>query len=170
MEKYSLDVQGHQLNSLSNYHLQDVISMSIAERVPFERARDAYYYSLARVKYNHFVENVGLLNYRIPDDKTDDILSFTQDEVESAIQEYLSRVKSERQREFDEIEKSWSKNSNIFYENLKEEDPNQFFNWALKEVEKNNSFGWLTGIVLSSLSGLFLLYLVFLFLIWALTY
>lgn len=164
MEKYSLDVQGHQLNSLSNYHLQDVISMSIAERVPFERARDAYYHSLARVKYNHFVENVGLLNYRIPNDKTDEILSFTQDEVESVIQENLSRVKSERQREFDEIEKSWSKNSNVFYENLKEEDPNQFFNWALKEVEKNNTFGWLTGIILSSLGGLFLLYLVFYFL------
>ena len=160
-EQFSLDTQGHQLNSLSNYHLQSVISMAIAERLPLESALNTYYYSFERGKYNIYVEKVGLSNYRISNEKLGAILPFTQEEVESAIHEKISRGKAECQNVFDEVGKSWKENSKLFYDNLKEEDPNQFFNWALKEVENNNTFGCLSGIILSCLGGLSLLYLFF---------
>ncbi|HFI0400708.1 TPA: hypothetical protein ACGOYC_000853 [Streptococcus suis] len=160
-EQFSLDAQGHQLNSLSNYHLQSVILMSIAELIPSESAWKSFYYSFEREKYNIYVDEVGLSNYRISDEKVAEILPFTQEEVESAIHEKISREKAECQNVFDEVGKSWKKNSKLFYDNLKEEDPNQFFNWALKEVENNNTFGCLSGIILSCLCGLSLLYLFF---------
>ncbi|NQK92809.1 hypothetical protein HO498_00645 [Streptococcus suis] len=163
-EQFSLNTQGHQLNSLSNYHLQSVISMAIAERLPLESALNTYYYSFERGKYNIYVEKVGLSNYRISNEKLGAILPFTQEEVESAIHEKISREKVECQNVFDEVGKSWKENSKLFYDNLKEEDPNQFFNWALKEVENNNTFGCLSGIILSCLGGLFLFYLVYYFL------
>ena len=77
-EQFSLDTQGHQLNSLSNYHLQSVISMAIAERLPLESALNTYYYSFERGKYNIYVEKVGLSNYRISNEKLGAILPFTQ--------------------------------------------------------------------------------------------
>lgn len=163
-EQFSLDTQGHQLNSLSNYYLQSVISMAIAERLPLESAFNTFNYSFERGKYNIYVEKVGLSNYRISNEKLGAILPFTQEEVESAIHEKISRGKAECQNVFDEVGKSWKENSKLFYDNLKEEDPNQFFNWALKEVENNNTFGCLSGIILSCLGGLFLFYLVFSFL------
>ncbi|MBY5010389.1 hypothetical protein [Streptococcus suis] len=163
-EQFSIDAQGHQLNSLSNYHLQSVISMSIAERLPLESALNTFYYSFERGKYNIYVEKVGLSNYRISNEKLGAILPFTQEEVESAIHEKISREKAECQNVFDEVGKSWKENSKLFYDNLKEEDPNQFFNWALKEVENSNTFGCLSGIILSCLGGLFLFYLVYYFL------
>ncbi|MDW8759353.1 hypothetical protein Q7W32_05880 [Streptococcus suis] len=160
-EQFSLDTQGHQLNSLSNYYLQSVISMAIAERLPLESAFNTFNYSFERGKYNIYVEKVGLSNYLISNEKLGAILPFTQEEVESAIHEKISREKAECQNVFDEVGKSWKENSKLFYDNLKEEDPNQFFNWALKEVENNNTFGCLSGIILSCLGGLSLLYLFF---------
>lgn len=159
-DNQALETRSHQLNSFSSHQLKDVIAIAIAEIMPLENAQQAYLHSFDRKKYNLYVDKVGLSQYQMSDERVHGTLPFTQEEVETAIHEKISRGKAEHQAVFKEVHESWKKNSKIFYEQLQEENPDQFLDWARREVRKNNSTGCFSYFAVAFLGGLFLLYFV----------
>lgn len=163
-EENKLKLRGHQLNSFSNHHLQDIIVMALAEQIPFENAWKKYYYSMERTQYNNYLVQIGLTQYQISDSLINEVLPFTQEEVEDAITSKIQKQKAEAQAKLTQVEKSWKTQSKVFFDELQEEKTEQFLVWARKEIEKSTQSNRLLPLLSAILGGLILLYLIYLWL------
>ena len=150
---------GHQLNNLSNHHLQDVISMAIAEKRPVELAWGNYYYAPEREKYNDYLSELRLTQYHITNSMIGKRLPFTQKDVEEAIHNKINDAKMMAEKGLAKLDKSWKNKSKIFLENLQSENPEYFLNLSREQISKTQSPGFFTLSFAAMLAGLTLLYI-----------
>ena len=161
-ENNQLILKGHQLNNLSNHHLQDVISMAIAEKKPVELAWNNYYYASEREQYNDYLFDLGLTQYQITNSMIGQKLPFSQKDVEEAIHNRINENISMAENRLAKLDKSWKNDSKIFLENLKAENPEYFLDWSKEQISKTKSPGFFTLSLSAMLSGLVLLYIFYL--------
>ena len=161
-ENNQLILKGHQLNNLSNHHLQDVISMAIAEKKPVELAWNNYYYASEREQYNDYLFDLGLTQYQITNSLIGKKLPFSQKDVEEAIHNRINENISMAENRLAKLDKSWKNDSKIFLENLKAENPEYFLDWSKEQISKTKSPGFFTLSLSAMLSGLVLLYIFYL--------
>ena len=161
-ENNQLILKGHQLNNLSNHHLQDVISMAVAEKKPVELAWNNYYYASEREQYNDYLFDLGLTQYQITNSMIGQKLPFSQKDVEEAIHNKINENISMAETNLAKLDKSWKNDSKIFLENLQAENPEYFLNWSKEQISKTKSPGFFTLSLSAMLSGLVLLYIFYL--------
>lgn len=161
-ENNQLILKGHQLNNLSNHHLQDVISMAVAEKKPVELAWSNYYYASERKQYNDYLFDLGLTQYQITNSMIGQKLPFSQKDVEEAIHNKINENISMAETNLAKLDKSWKNDSKIFLENLKAENPEYFLDWSKEQISKTKSPGFFTLSLSAMLSGLVLLYIFYL--------
>ena len=161
-ENNQLILKGHQLNNLSNHHLQDVISMAVAEKKPVELAWNNYYYASEREQYNDYLFDLGLTQYQITNSMIGQKLPFSQKDVEEAIHNKINENISMAENRLAKLDKSWKNDSKIFLENLKAENPEYFLDWSKEQISKTKSPGFFTLSLSAMLSGLVLLYIFYL--------
>ena len=161
-ENNQLILKGHQLNNLSNHHLQDVISMAVAEKKPVELAWNNYYYASEREQYNDYLFDLGLTQYQITNSMIGQKLPFSQKDVEEAIHNKINENISMAETNLAKLDKSWKNDSKIFLENLQAENPEYFLNWSKEQISKTKSPGFFTLSLSAILSGLVLLYIFYL--------
>ena len=161
-ENNQLILKGHQLNNLSNHHLQDVISMAVAEKKPVELAWSNYYYASERKQYNDYLFDLGLTQYQITNSMIGQKLPFSQKDVEEAIHNKINENISMAENRLAKLDKSWKNDSKIFLENLKAENPEYFLDWSKEQISKTKSPGFFTLSLSAMLSGLVLLYIFYL--------
>lgn len=161
-ENNQLILKGHQLNNLSNHHLQDVMSMAIAEKKPVELAWNNYYYASEREQYNDYLFDLGLTQYQITNSMIGQKLPFSQKDVEEAIHNRINENISMAENRLAKLDKSWKNDSKIFLENLKAENPEYFLDWSKEQISKTKSPGFFTLSLSAMLSGLVLLYIFYL--------
>ena len=161
-ENNQLILKGHQLNNLSNHHLQDVISMAVAEKKPVELAWNNYYYASEREQYNDYLFDLGLTQYQITNSMIGQKLPFSQKDVEEAIHNKINENISMAETNLAKLDKSWKNDSKIFLENLKAENPEYFLDWSKEQISKTKSPGFFTLSLSAMLSGLVLLYIFYL--------
>ena len=161
-ENNQLILKGHQLNNLSNHHLQDVISMAVAEKKPVELAWNNYYYASEREQYNDYLFDLGLTQYQITNSMIGQKLPFSQKDVEEAIHNRINENISMAENRLAKLDKSWKNDSKIFLENLKAENPEYFLDWSKEQISKTKSPGFFTLSLSAMLSGLVLLYIFYL--------
>ena len=158
-ENNQLILKGHQLNNLSNHHLQDVISMAVAEKKPVELAWNNYYSASEREQYNDYLFDLGLTQYQITNSMIGQKLPFSQKDVEEAIHNKINENISMAENRLAKLDKSWKNDSKIFLENLKAENPEYFLDWSKEQISKTKSPGFFTLSLSAMLSGLVLLYI-----------
>ena len=158
-ENNQLILKGHQLNNLSNHHLQDVISMAVAEKKPVELAWNNYYYASEREQYNDYLFDLGLTQYQITNSMIGQKLPFSQKDVEEAIHNKINENISMAETNLAKLDKSWKNDSKIFLENLQAENPEYFLNWSKEQISKTKSPGFFTLSLSAMLSGVILLYI-----------
>lgn len=158
-ENNQLILKGHQLNNLSNHHLQDVISMAVAEKKPVELAWSNYYYASERKQYNDYLFDLGLTQYQITNSMIGQKLPFSQKDVEEAIHNKINENISMAETNLAKLDKSWKNDSKIFLENLQAENPEYFLDWSKEQISKTKSPGFFTLSLSAMLSGLVLLYI-----------
>lgn len=158
-ENNQLILKGHQLNNLSNHHLQDVISMAVAEKKPVELAWNNYYYASEREQYNDYLFDLGLTQYQITNSMIGQKLPFSQKDVGEAIHNKINENISMAETNLAKLDKSWKNDSKIFLENLQAENPEYFLNWSKEQISKTKSPGFFTLSLSAMLSGLVLLYI-----------
>lgn len=161
-ENNQLILKGHQLNNLSNHHLQDVISMAVAEKKPVELAWSNYYYASERKQYNDYLFDLGLTQYQITNSMIGQKLPFSQKDVEEAIHNKINENISMAETNLAKLDKSWKNDSKIFLENLQAENPEYFLDWSKEQISKTKSPGFFTLSLSAMLSGLVLLYIFYL--------
>ncbi|MEW4618596.1 MULTISPECIES: hypothetical protein [Streptococcus] len=161
-ENNQLILKGHQLNNLSNHHLQDVISMAVAEKKPVELAWNNYYSASEREQYNDYLFDLGLTQYQITNSMIGQKLPFSQKDVEEAIHNKINENISMAETNLAKLDKSWKNDSKIFLENLKAENPEYFLDWSKEQISKTKSPGFFTLSLSAMLSGLVLLYIFYL--------
>lgn len=161
-ENNQLILKGHQLNNLSNHHLQDVISMAVAEKKPVELAWNNYYSASEREQYNDYLFDLGLTQYQITNSMIGQKLPFSQKDVEEAIHNKINGNISMAETNLAKLDKSWKNDSKIFLENLKAENPEYFLDWSKEQISKTKSPGFFTLSLSAMLSGLVLLYIFYL--------
>ena len=153
-ENNQLILKGHQLNNLSNHHLQDVISMAVAEKKPVELAWNNYYYASEREQYNDYLFDLGLTQYQITNSMIGQKLPFSQKDVEEAIHNKINENISMAETNLAKLDKSWKNDSKIFLENLQAENPEYFLNWSKEQISKTKSPGFFILSLSAMLSGL----------------
>lgn len=158
-ENNQLILKGHQLNNLSNHHLQDVISMAVAEKKPVELAWNNYYSASEREQYNDYLFDLGLTQYQITNSMIGQKLPFSQKDVEEAIHNKINENISMEETNLAKLDKSWKNDSKIFLENLQAENPEYFLDWSKEQISKTKSPGFFTLSLSAMLSGLVLLYI-----------
>ena len=158
-ENNQLILKGHQLNNLSNHHLQDVISMAVAEKKPVELAWNNYYSASEREQYNDYLFDLGLTQYQITNSMIGQKLPFSQKDVEEAIHNKINENISMAETNLAKLDKSWKNDSKIFLENLQAENPEYFLDWSKEQISKTKSPGFFTLSLSAMLSGLVLLYI-----------
>lgn len=158
-ENNQLIIKGHQLNNLSNHHLQDVISMAVAEKKPVELAWNNYYSASEREQYNDYLFDLGLTQYQITNSMIGQKLPFSQKDVEEAIHNKINENISMAETNLAKLDKSWKNDSKIFLENLQAENPEYFLDWSKEQISKTKSPGFFTLSLSAMLSGLVLLYI-----------
>ena len=161
-ENNQLILKGHQLNNLSNHHLQDVISMAVAEKKTVELAWNNYYSASEREQYNDYLFDLGLTQYQITNSMIGQKLPFSQKDVEEAIHNKINENISMAETNLAKLDKSWKNDSKIFLENLKAENPEYFLDWSKEQISKTKSPGFFTLSLSAMLSGLVLLYIFYL--------
>ena len=161
-ENNQLILKGHQLNNLSNHHLQDVISMAVAEKKPVELAWNNYYSASEREQYNDYLFDLGLTQYQITNSMIGQKLPFSQKDVEEAIHNKINENISMAETNLAKLDISWKNDSKIFLENLKAENPEYFLDWSKEQISKTKSPGFFTLSLSAMLSGLVLLYIFYL--------
>ena len=161
-ENNQLILKGHQLNNLSNHHLQDVISMAVAEKKPVELAWNNYYSASEREQYNDYLFDLGLTQYQITNSMIGQKLPFSQKDVEEAIHNKINENISMAETNLAKLDKSWKNDSKIFLENLQAENPEYFLDWSKEQISKTKSPGFFTLSLSAMLSGLVLLYIFYL--------
>ena len=161
-ENNQLILKGHQLNNLSNHHLQDVISMAVAEKKPVELAWNNYYSASEREQYNDYLFDLGLTQYQITNSMIGQKLPFSQKDVEEAIHNKINENISMAETNLAKLDKSWKNDSKIFLENLKAENPEYFLDCSKEQISKTKSPAFFTLSLSAMLSGLVLLYIFYL--------